>query len=210
MGIVEPCAIGSGESCLQPRASAVPSVYAYLLGAYLGDGTISRHRRNVLKLRIFCNATQDLVVDEVAQAIGLFTGRTAGAMKRPREGVIEVSSYSKHWACALPQHGPGRKHTRSIALASWQETIVRAEPRPFVRALLHTDGCRILNRVYGREYPRYFFSNRSMQIHEMLRGALDQLGIRWTPSRWDTTSVARQSAVAALDEFVGPKRSNAA
>jgi hypothetical protein len=210
VGFVEPCAIGSQESCLQPRASELPAVYACLLGAYLGDGTISRHRRNVWKLRIFCNAAQDLVIDEFAGAIELFTSRPAGLMKRSQAAVVEVSSYSKHWTCALPQHGPGRKHTRSVALAPWQAAIVREEPRPFVRALLHSDGCRILNRVYGREYPRYFFSNRSAQIHEMLREALDQLGIRWTASRWDTTSIARRNAVAALDDFVGPKRSNAA
>jgi hypothetical protein len=35
--------------------------------------------------------------------------------------------------------------------------------------------------------------------------ALDQLGIAWNQNRFNSISVARREAVAALDEFVGPK-----
>ena len=36
-----------------------------------------------------------------------------------RTGMTEVKSYSKHWPCLFPQHGPGRKHGRPIVLEEW-------------------------------------------------------------------------------------------
>ncbi|HYF46586.1 MAG TPA: helix-turn-helix domain-containing protein, partial [Acidimicrobiales bacterium] len=51
--------VGTGppgsHPCIAPGlALADPDAYAYLLGQYLGDGTISRCRREVYKLRVFC------------------------------------------------------------------------------------------------------------------------------------------------------------
>jgi hypothetical protein len=54
-------------------------------------------------------------------------------------------------------------------------------------------------------YPRYFFSNTSTDIQGIFTDALDLLGIAWKQNRWNSISVARREAVAALDEFVGPK-----
>ena len=33
----------------------------------------------------------------------------------------------------------------------------------FIRGLIHSDGCRVTNKVWGGkyEYPRYFFTNHS-------------------------------------------------
>ncbi|HSR23759.1 MAG TPA: transcriptional regulator, partial [Candidatus Eisenbacteria bacterium] len=82
-----------------------------------------------------------------------------------------------------------------------------------IRGLIHSDGCRMTNwtekTVGGArkryEYPRYFFSNRSEDILGLYTWALDLLGIAWRGNgRW-SVSVARREAVAALDEFVGPK-----
>ena len=55
------------------------------------------------------------------------------------------------------------------------------------------------------EYPRYFFVNHSVDILRLCGEALDQLGVDWRFSKPTTISVARQEAVARLDEFVGPK-----
>lgn len=120
---------------------------------------------------------------------------------------------SKHWPCLFPQHGPGRKHQRKIELAPWQLTIVSTFPGAFARGLLHSDGCRVTNRVRRKlpggdrcyEYPRYFFSNESRDILGLCGGALDQRGVSWRYSRRNTISVARREAVARLDQFVGPK-----
>ncbi len=130
-----------------------------------------------------------------------------------RTGCTEVKSYSKHWPCLFPQHGPGRKHERRIELQTWQEEIVCEFPGELARGLFHSDGCRIINRVCkvlrGRErwyeYSRYFFQNESSDILGLCGQALDRLGVGWRYSRPNTISVARRDAVARLDEFVGPK-----
>jgi hypothetical protein len=54
-------------------------------------------------------------------------------------------------------------------------------------------------------YPRYQFSNRSDDIKAMFCEHLDLLGIAWRRARARNISIARREAVAALDEFVGPK-----
>jgi hypothetical protein len=80
-----------------------------------------------------------------------------------------VKSYSKHWPCLFPQHGPGRKHLRKIELREWQEVIVERYSGEFAKGLIHSDGWRGNNRVrrtladddHWYEYPRYQFSNES-------------------------------------------------
>jgi hypothetical protein len=79
-------------------------------------------------------------------------------------------------------------------------------PEPFVRGLIHSDGCRVLNRVNGKDYPRYFFSQVSDDIRGLFTRSLDQLGIRHTRNDARNVSIARRPSVARLDEFVGPKR----
>lgn len=134
-----------------------------------------------------------------------------------KQGCVSVTSYSRHWPCLLPQHGPGRKHERTIALESWQQQIVDAHPWEFIRGLIHSDGCRITNRttrlVGGErkryEYPRYFFSNKSDDIRGLFTDALDKVGVQWTTlargSDPFNISVARKESVALMDAHVGPK-----
>ena len=92
----------------------------------------------------------------------------------------------------------------------WQRAITHEHPELLVRGLIHSDGCRFLNRVRHGEkvyvYPRYMFSNRSRQIHGIFTEHLDLLGIEWRWSNDHTISVARRDSVARLDAFVGPKR----
>jgi hypothetical protein len=130
-----------------------------------------------------------------------------------RIGMTEVKITSKHWPCLFPQHGPGPKHLRKIELAEWQEDIVSQYPGDFVRGLMHSDGCRGMNRVkrtlrdgdHWYEYPRYLFVNHSADILQLCGEALDRLGVEWRYSKRTTISVAKRDAVARLDEFVGPK-----
>jgi hypothetical protein len=90
-------------------------------------------------------------------------------------------------------------------LASWQETIVEQHPNALIRGLIHSDGCRVLNKSMGRVYVRYMFVNASNDIRTIFCAACDQLGIRWTHPKERTISVARRESVALMDTFVGPK-----
>ena len=126
-----------------------------------------------------------------------------------RTGCVVVQSYSNHWPCLLPQHGPGRKHERSIVLDEWQQGIVRRHAGSFLRGLFHSDGCRVTNRIKRGPktylYPRYNFSNESADIMRLCQESLDQLGVDWRMCRPNMLSVARREAVAELDRHVGPK-----
>ena len=88
-------------------------------------------------------------------------------------------------------------------------------PREFLRGLIHSDGCRTVNRftttlpsgrVKEYAYPRYFFSNLSADIRGLFCEYCDRLGILWTQSNHRNISVSHRDSVAALDEFIGPKR----
>jgi hypothetical protein len=198
-----------------------PAEYAYLLGLYLGDGCISRQgpaSKGVWKLRIMCADVWPGLMEECMQAMRAVRPTnparpTESVSAVHRGGCIELVSYSKHWPCLFPQHGPGRKHERKIELEPWQQEIVDSYPGEFARGLFHSDGCRLINRVRRPvksgdrwyEYPRYLFVNRSADIHRLCGEALDRLGVAWRFSKPTTISVARREAVARLDEFVGPK-----
>ena len=114
--------------------------------------------------------------------------------------------YSNHWPCLLPQHGPGRKHQRRIALAAWQEDILDGYHREFVRGLIHSDGCRIVANDRGVKSIRYHFSNKSDDIKALYCKSLDALGVRWTRPCDRQIAVYRKDSVAILEQFIGPKR----
>ncbi len=92
--------------------------------------------------------------------------------------------------------------------------ITTRHPKPLIRGLIHSDGCRTVNAFNtrlpsGREahysYPRYFFSNLSDDIRQIFCEHCDLLGIRSSRSNPRNISVADRRSVAVLDSFVGPK-----
>jgi hypothetical protein len=198
---------GRGQTCPVCRGQPLElpqSHYTYLLGLYLGDGCILVHPRGVYRLRISCTRRYPGLIRqcEIAMA-GVLPNKVGRATK---QGCVDVYSYSKHWPCLFPQHGPGRKHERKIELTGWQRELVDLDPRPLLRGLLHSDGCRVLNWVNGTPYPRYHFSSASDDIRAIFGCACDALGIEWRPHNRRNLSVARRDSVALLDAFVGPKR----
>jgi hypothetical protein len=181
-----------------------------LLGAYLGDGYIVLARRGVYRLRVACDLLHLNIAWWIALAIEDVRGRRAALQPRLHSRALDVSSYWKHWPCVLPQHGPGRKHERRIALMPWQQRIVDAHPDQLVRGLIHSDGSRHINRIKHQErtyeYVRYAFTNRSEDIKCIFGEACDALGVQWRVMNRDSISIARRASVARLDEFIGPKR----
>lgn len=196
-----------------PRCSGcdVPTSYAYLLGAYLGDGHITMGRRGVQTIAIACDNAWPRVMREVGGAMAAALGNRVSFAQR--DGCVQVRAASRHWTCLFPQHGPGKKHDRPIALERWQQDVVERHTGLLLRGLFHSDGCRIANwttrevagEVKRYTYPRYFFTNKSTDILDLCAAGLDRLGIAHRRPRPDTISVARRAAVAALDEHVGPK-----
>lgn len=191
-------------------APSPPRAYLYLLGLYLGDGCVSEAARTTA-LRIACADAWPGLLDECVRTVELVSRRTA--FRVSSQGCTYITVLWKHWPCLFPQHGPGRKHARPITLEHWQQDMVSRDPRPLIRGLLHSDGWRGINSVRrdvaGKpltyRYPRYLFTNESADIRRILTDALDHMGIAWRQNRRNSISIARRDAVAALDEFVGPK-----
>jgi hypothetical protein len=191
-----------------------PESYAYLLGLYLGDGCVVRHARTT-RLVIMLDGAYPRIIGAAAAAMraaGL--GRPVSVLAVKNSRAIAVQSYSGTWPEVFPQAAPGRKHERPIVLADWQRAIVDAHPRPFLRGLIHSDGCRCVNRfktklpsgrVAEYEYPRYFFSNLSADIRALFCEYCERLGVRWTQSNHRNISVSHRRSVAILDGFIGPK-----
>lgn len=199
------CGVASHDFSLLP-----PQSYAYLLGLYLGDGCISHTHRGVYFIRITLDSAYPEIVDECCAALeAIFPAKTARRGQRRDSRCVDVSMWSKHWPCLIPQHGAGRKHERPIRLAAWQEHIVAANHEPFIRGLIHSDGTRIVaterKGSYVRRAPRYAFSNKSEDIKGLFCRSCDALGIRWTRPSDRQIAIYRKASVARLDEFVGPK-----
>jgi hypothetical protein len=189
--------------------------YSYLLGLYLGDGCITGRRRCVQLVIVLDDAYPDLI-DGCWAAMHLVLPQcNVARYRQPNNRSTRVVAASKLWPEVFPQHGRGPKHERPIVLEPWQREIVDAFPREFLRGLIHSDGCRTINRfktkppsgrVAEYEYPRYFFSNLSADIRGLFCEYCERLGIRWTQSNHRNISVSHRHSVARLDEFVGPKR----
>lgn len=164
---------------------------------------LSPAHRGVWRLRITLDAKYPGIIASAHASIGDVADRRSGEVRRT--GCIEVYSDWKHWPCAFPQHGPGPKHERRIQLEPWQTRLTTAHPRDFLAGLIHSDGCRSINRVKGYAYPRYFFSNRSIDIQRLFTGACTRVGVDYRQDGPSAVSVARRASVELLDQFIGPK-----
>jgi hypothetical protein len=187
--------------------------YVYLLGLYLGDGTLAYNGRSY-QLRLTLDARYPQTVEAAASAMQTVVphGRVH---RRARRGAWIVESGWKDWPELFPQHGRGKKHSRAIALAGWQRALADEHPEQFLRGLIHSDGCRVVNRFTvdlpsGRRseyaYPRYFFSNLSPDIRRLFYDYCEGVGVQWTQSNSRNISVADRHSVAVLDAFIGEKR----
>jgi hypothetical protein len=191
-----------------------PWSYSYLLGLYLGDGCVVRHAR-AERLVITLDGIYPEIIEEASAAMQLAVPRQhVSVLAVSNSRALVVQSYAQHWHDVFPQAGPGRKHERQIVLADWQREVVDRHPKQFLRGLIHSDGCRTINRfktklpsgrVAEYEYPRYFFSNLSADIRALFCEYCERLGVRWTQSNHRNISVSHRHSVAILDQFIGPK-----
>ena len=188
--------------------SNVPQdAYAYLLGLYLGDGYICRTGRSY-RLRIAMDSRYPGIIEEARRAVEAVLRPNKGSVQYfSDKNMVEVHGYSNSLPTLFPQHGVGPKHRRPIRLETWQERIVEEHPELFLRGLIHSEGCRVTNRVWrGKyEYPRYFFSQVSVDIMSLFCRTCRRLGVEYRFNNPRSVSIARRASVARLDAFVGPK-----
>ena len=190
--------------------------YCYLLGTYLGDGTVCHQPPDHWHLDIINDRRYQAISAEILDAMRItFPGST------PRTWPSHVGEsdilHIAHPALptAFPQHGQGRKHTRPIELADWQYELTRADPGALIRGLIHSDGCRTVNafttrlpsgRLAGYSYVRYFFTNHSPDIRRIFAEHCKLLGIRVTQASHRNLSVSDRTSVTIMERIVGVKR----
>ena len=206
--------VASGQHAFDcPRcdgSSLDEASYAHLLGLYLGDGHIVlMPNRRSFRLSIVLDQRYPEIIDECyGSMLKMRPPRHMRANFGHQLGCVTVFAYWKHWPCIFPQHGPGMKHRRSVALQLWQQSIADAHPKQLLRGLIQSDGWRGTNFANARgkryEYPRYQFTNESTDIHQMFRRACSNLNIEWT-SAPRQTYVSKRAHVAYMDSFIGLK-----
>src|SRR3954462_815018 len=175
-----------------------PSTYASALGLYLGDGCLYVPARGSPLLQIRLDRSHPELITEARRAIACLLPESSRVHvyedRRCFSSCVQASY--QHWLEVFPQHGAGRKHNRPIVLGPWQGGFLEGAPQPSPRGLIHSDGCRTVNRFKtklpsGRTaeyaYPRYFFSNRSADIRGLFCEYCERLGIRWTQSNPPTS-----------------------
>jgi hypothetical protein len=199
----------------QDGAVTDDAAYCYLLGIYLGDGTVCKQGGcvwlQVVNDRRYRAASQEI--------LGAMCNTFPGVRARTHPSSVGESDVLciTHPAVltAFPQHGPGRKHRRRIRLEAWQLALTHKEPGALIRGLIHSDGCRAENRfrtklpsgrVASYCYVRYFFTNLSADIRRIFIEHCELLGIRVTQSNYRNLSISDRDSVAILEQIVGPKR----
>jgi hypothetical protein len=182
--------------------------YAELLGFYLGDGCISDLRRTQ-RLRIALDTKYPGIIESARSLLDrCFPENPVDVIPYHDGACVNVSVYSSHLGCVLPQHGPGKKHERRIVLEAWQQGIIDGDPWAFIRACIWTDGCAFINRTGPYEYLSYDFNNRSKDIVDLLARACVRVGVRYrltgTERRW-SVRINRRASVALMQKHVGTK-----
>lgn len=183
----------------------VQKEYVYLLGLYLGDGTVSKIPKTY-KLRVFLDSRYPNIINGCAQAMQTILPENKIGILSQKGNYVAVQCHSNDLIDLFPQHGNGRKHNRQIVLMAWQQTIVDKYPLEFFRGLYHSDGSRFSSIVKGKDYPKYQFTNMSEDIRQMFGHASELLGLHWTTktSKRDIM-ISRRDDVAYLDSVIGPK-----
>ena len=156
--------------------------YAYLLGLYLGDGHITHGRRDVYALNMKCSNAWPALI-EAAQSAMAAVMPTSSVFRVARPGCVEVKSWSKHWPCLFPQHGPGKKahpDDRTGRPGSRQSSSPprSVRPRACFTPTAAGSSSRVRRPLAGGdrwyEYPRYMFTNESADILGLCGQALDR------------------------------------
>ena len=187
--------------------------YSYLLGAYLGDGTACVQKG--MWLQIVNDRRYPGISKEILAAMTqTFPGRSPRVHRSWRAESDTLCISHPAVLRAFPQHGAGREHLRRIVLAAWQLELTHAHAGSLLRGLIHSDGCRVVNRfrtklprgrVAEYAYVRYFFSNHSDDIRQIFIDHCRLLGIRVTQSNHRNLTVSHRDSVAILERIVGPK-----
>jgi Homeodomain-like domain len=181
-----------------------PERYAELLGLYLGDGCISRLGRTY-SFRLSLDTAYPGIIEEARALLSAcFPGHAVQLVRADSGATSIVQVYSLHLPCLFPQHGPGKKHERTIRLERWQQACVDAAPWALLRGLFRSDGCAFINRTGRYEYLSYDFANYSADVLDLYAATCDQVGVEYRRYA-RRVRLYRRASVALFKAHVGLK-----
>ena len=183
--------------------------YSYLLGMYLGDGTLSVSRRGVYRLRVVMDIRYPGIIAAcVATMQAVMPRKPRACPTPPLPRRRRSAAHSKSWPILFPQHGPGPQAS-SVAIELVRlaaEKSSGGHPREFIR------GLHPLRRLPGAQ-PRQRQGLSALLLQPglgrhpppVLRRPASKISVEYRLNRWDSVSIARAPSVAILDSFIGPK-----
>lgn len=150
------------------------SEYSYILGVYLGDGTISKIKRGY-KLRIFLDSKYYNIVEESVKNLKLLFPNNKVNVHKELCNMYIITLYSNLLPKLFPQFGKGLKHKRNIILDKFQ--LENIDNIQLIKGLFHSDGS--LYKAKIRIYEKFFynFTNMSKDIIDIYCKALNNIGI---------------------------------
>lgn len=214
--------INSMKNPLDGKDELFRERYAYLLGIFLGDGCLSKDKKNVYRIRVSCDAKYTGIIQKIQSTIEHIlpnnkVGLVIHEMNKGIPSCIDVCCYSKDWVLLFPFYKPGRKHTYKIQLEEWQERIIKDYPKEFWLGLFHSDGSRYIStqkpcKKHSNIYSHtcYNFTQKSKDIMNLFIWCSGLLGLE-TKARMRSdgscyvVSIYKQKYVAFLDTFAGAK-----
>lgn len=184
--------------------------YSFLLGFYLGDGYIVKFRRTY-KLSFYNSLQYENINKHIEKCLGVvFPDNKHNRVEKI--GCWDIYIYNSDIPKIFPQHGKGKKHERNISLEEWQRDIIKKYPESFIKGLMYSDGC-----IVEAKYKRFEFSNRSMDIHNILTEALIYNNIKKTSTRRKVkdvkhpqynqyiTTISKKEEVEKMNKFIPNK-----
>jgi transcriptional regulator with XRE-family HTH domain len=191
----------------------IESVYSYVLGLYLGDGYINKQGRTY-KIRFFLDGKYKTLNDFVRKNLSLlFPKNSIGTLKTKKINSTDtsmeiISCHNNYITSLFPQHGPKKKHQRSIILEEWQLKII--EPSYLLTGLFHSDGSYYLNNKTKKN--EYSFSNYSLEIIQIFKNCLEHYNVsnficktRINKNIKYQIFVTKKESVEKLNSLIGTK-----
>lgn len=185
--------------------------YSYILGVYLGDGCIYKHKdKNYRTLTITSDKKYADLNDYTIQCFTRFFGKAPRVVDRTlygRGNAIDIIYSHKHLDLVFPHCGRGHKHDRKIELSPWQESII--DPVQLLRGLFMSDGSFYIDSQCNK--MKIGFSNKSKDIISIAEKYLDIVDVYYrtntSKSGMYRLNITKKNDVEKMVNMMGTKTS---
>lgn len=148
---------------------------AYVIGATLGDGNLSRPNKRATRLRITCDSRYPNIAREIVSSLSiLFPHNKVSFVQGPKITYFNISVYSNKLDGYMPwKVGGGSKIEQSATVPLWilaKKQYIRA----CLRGLIHTDG----SIYYDRGYVMVNFCTNIPDLAKNAKEMMEILGYR--------------------------------